>query len=65
MKSDTLYRGYTGSRGANCRAFEVLTSPQEKFPRPQTCLDGLHSMSSDGKKPQKVVRNFPAGGLTR
>ena len=67
MKSDTLYTAYTGSRGANCRAFKVLTSSQENFPKPQTCLDGLHSMASDSdvKKPQKVVRNFSAGGLKR
>ena len=62
MKSDPVH---TGSRGSNCRGFKVLSRPQENFPKPQTCLDDFHSMPSDGKKPQKVVRNFPAAGLTR
>ena len=62
MKSDPVY---TGKRGSKYWGFKVLSSTQENFPKPQTCLDGLHSMPSDGKKPQKVVRNFPAVGLTR
>ena len=62
MKSDPVYRG---KRGSKYWGFKVLSSTQENFPKPQTCLVRLHTMPSDGKEPLEVVRNFPLGGLTR